>query len=198
LTGEPRAEEEPGRCANETDLAIRGGESSDEIYRLEPAPADTAAMELRWRRHVRRGVAPRVVCLREVVGALESYEPACGLTHATLARYHEDAHVATAVLRGELERLRASPVVLNRKLRQRVLTAVERHGLSMSEIAIRCGRVKRDAKGVTSGETSWLARRVGILPESGARNPTPWVHSDVLALIARNGLGINPCEVELG
>jgi hypothetical protein len=115
-----------------------------------------------------------------------------------LARYCEDASVATTVLRGELERLRDSPVVLNRKLRQTVLAAVERQGLSMSEIAIRCGRVKRDSKGAASGETSWLARRVGILPESGASNPTPWVHTDVLALIARNGLGISPREVELG
>ncbi|MEA2356627.1 MAG: hypothetical protein QOD61_2756, partial [Solirubrobacteraceae bacterium] len=26
----------------------------------------------------------------------------------------------------------------------------------------------------------------------------PWVHTDVLALIARNGLGLAPHEVELG
>ncbi len=91
-----------------------------------------------------------------------------------------------------------SPIVLNRKLRQAVLVAIERQGLSMSEIALRCGRVKRDSKGNMSGETSWLARRVGILPESGTTRPTPWVHSDVLALIARNGLGISPREVELG
>ena len=97
----------------------------------------------------------------------------------------------------KLERLRESPIVLNRKLRQAVLATVEQNGLSMSEIAVRCGRVKRDSKGNASGETSWLARRVGILPESGARHPTPWVHSDVLALIARNGLGISPREVKL-
>ena len=34
----------------------------------------------------------------------------------------------------------------------------------MSEIATRCGRVKRDSRGNESGETSWLARRLGILP----------------------------------
>jgi len=28
--------------------------------------------------------------------------------------------------------------------------------------------------------------------------PTVWVHSDVLGLIARDGLGISPLEVELG
>jgi len=67
----------------------------------------------------------------------------------------------------------------------------------MSEIAIRCGRVKRDRQGNESGETSWLARRLGLLPEGGQRIPTPWVHSDVLGLIARRGLGLSPREVEL-
>jgi len=68
----------------------------------------------------------------------------------------------------------------------------------MSEIATRCGRRKLDANGNHSGETSWLARRIGILPEGGKSTPTPWVSSDVLALIARNGLGIAPREAELG
>jgi hypothetical protein len=106
--------------------------------------------------------------------------------------------VSTAVLHEQLERVRESPVVLNRKLRLAVLAAGERRDLSMSEIALRCGRIKRDCRGKCSGETSWLARRVGLMPESGSGRPTPWVHSDVLALIARNGLGISPREVELG
>ena len=79
----------------------------------------------------------------------------------------------------------------------RVQKTVERQQLSMSEIALRCGRVKRDRKGNESGETSWLARRVGLLPEGGRDTPTPWIHSDVLALIARHGLGVSPREVEL-
>jgi hypothetical protein len=66
----------------------------------------------------------------------------------------------------------------------------------MSEIAMRCGRIKRDATGNESGETSWLARRLGLLPEGGRRHLTPWIHSDVLALIARDGLGLSPREVE--
>jgi len=102
------------------------------------------------------------------------------------------------MLRTELERVKGSPIVLNRGLRQAVLAAVEWQGVSMSEIAIRCGRVKRDAKGKESGETSWLARRLGVLPEGGGKTYTPWIHSDVLALIARDGLGISPREVELG
>jgi hypothetical protein len=172
----------------------------DAVYRLELARTETAARELRWCRHLRRGepAAPVLVCLRETVGALERYEPVCELTCRALRRYRDDASVSTTVLRGELERLRESPIVLNRKLREAVLVASERDGLSLSEIALRCERVKRDARGNASGDTSWLARRVGILPESGSSLPTPWVHSDVLALIAREGLGISPREVELG
>jgi hypothetical protein len=203
LTGKPFPEEDEEwrRFVRDTDLVgRRGGADEDVLYRLELARTDTAALELRWHRHSRREgpVAPTTVCLREVIGALESYEPVCGVTSRALARYRDDANVSTAVLRGELERLRESPIVLNRKLRQTVLVFIERHGLSLSEIAIRCGRVKRDSRGNASGETSWLARRVGMLPESGSSRPTPWVHSDVLALIARNGLGISPREVELG
>ncbi len=81
-----------------------------------------------------------------------------------------------------------SKIVLNRGLRQAVLAAAAAQGLSMSEIAVRCGRVKHDSKGKESGETSWLARRLGIAPEGGESTPTPWIHSDVLALIARRSL----------
>lgn len=192
----PVTNENPHR----TELVDRRGADSPSVYRLELVRTDTSSIELRWRRHPRRGgpMAPTPVCLREVIGAIEGYEPVCGLTRRALAIYREDASVSIAILRSEFERLRESPIVLNRKLRQAVLTTIERHGLSMSEIAIRCGRVKRDCNGNTSGETSWLARRLGILSESGATRPTPWVHSDVLALIARDGLGISPREVELG
>ena len=61
---------------------------------------------------------------------------------------------------------------------------------------MRCGRTKRDSSGGLSGDTSWLARRVGMLPEGGRRVPTPWVHTDVLALIARSALDVSPREVE--
>ena len=105
--------------------------------------------------------------------------------------------MSTAVLRAELVRVQHSPIVLNRGLREAVLAVVSRGELSMSEIAIRCGRVKRDRRGNESGETSWLARRLGLQPEGGHIAPTPWVHSEVLALVARRGLGIAPREVEL-
>ncbi|HEY2768555.1 MAG TPA: hypothetical protein VGI76_09865 [Solirubrobacteraceae bacterium] len=136
--------------------------------------------------------------LREVIAGLQSYEPARRCTIEALARHHDDPAISVAALRAELARMDASRIVLNRGLREAVLGAVKTRGLSMSEIALRCGRVKYDARGNASGETSWLARRVGIAPEGGEREPTPWVHSDVLALIARSGLGISPREVELG
>lgn len=70
------------------------------------------------------------------------------------------------------------------------------HGESLSEIAIRCGRIRRNRDGSASGETSWLSRRVGLSAEGGQSDATPWVHSDVLALIARDGLNLSPVEVE--
>jgi hypothetical protein len=60
-----------------------------------------------------------------------------------------------------------------------------------------CGRVKRDRRGNGSGETSWLARRVGLVASEPGGRPNPWVHSDTLALIAREGLGLAPRDVEL-
>jgi hypothetical protein len=82
-------------------------------------------------------------------------------------------------------------------LREAVTERVTRSELTMSEIAMRCGRVKRDQRGNVAGETSWLGRRIGLVPESGESAPRPWVHSDVLALIARDGLGTDPHEVEV-
>lgn len=133
--------------------------------------------------------------LRHLVGSLQAYEPARTITRIALT--HSGEHVSTQRLREELKRLADSPVVLNRALRIEVQHHVKRGEVSMSEIAIRCGRSKRDARGNLSGETSWLARRIGAKPEAGAQKPGPWIHSDVLALIARDGLGVCPHEVEL-
>jgi hypothetical protein len=186
----------PQTAADPAELIDGSGRS----HRLELLTSGLSIPELRWLRHPSRGEVgePRPVSLRDVVASLESYEPARAHTAAALARCGRDRKVSAAVLRAELRRLDASRIVLNRGLRQAVLRAVRTQGLSMSEIAIRCGRVKYDARGNASGETSWLARRVGISSESGESSPTPWVHSEVLALIARVGLGICPREVELG
>jgi hypothetical protein len=169
-------------------------------YRLESLSSGLSIPELRWCRHPPDETVeqPRPVSVREAIAGIESYEPVRAKTVAALARHRDDTSVSVAVLRAELERIDASRIVLNRGLRQAVLSAMRSQGLSMSEIALRCGRVKHDSRGNPSGETTWLARRVGISPEGGGSAPTPWIHSEVLALIARTGLGISPREVELG
>jgi hypothetical protein len=169
-------------------------------YELGQVQTGMSIPELRWRRHRPAWVAGEVetISLREAIGCLESYEPVRTLTVRALSLHDGEPGVSTSVLCSELERVRRSPIVLNRRLREVTLATVERQELSMSEIAIRCGRLKHDRKGNVSGETSWLARRLGLLAEGGQSAPTPWVHSDVLALIARAGLGIPPREVELG
>jgi hypothetical protein len=165
-------------------------------YRIELVQSGMSIPELRWcRRRAPDGCEP--VSVREAVAALESYEPVRALTIRALALHAGAGEVSTTVLRAEFARVQNSPIVLNRRLREVVLEEVERERLSMSEIAIRCGRVKRDHRGNESGETSWLARRLGLLPEGGRSTTTPWIHSDVLGLIARHGLGISPREVEL-
>jgi hypothetical protein len=208
---------DPARRPESTDAEVAPFQRSDELvdraghaYRLGLVASRLAIPELRWlalpldaeieeaKIHGAKPQSPRPLSVREVIACLESYEPARALTARALDRHREDLAVSVAVLRAELARIDASRIVLNRGLRMAVMGAVERQGLSMSEIAIRCGRVKHDARGNASGETSWLARRIGAAPEGGESTPTPWIHSEVLALIARAGLGISPREVELG
>jgi hypothetical protein len=167
-------------------------------YSLERVYADMSIPALRWCRSVAAGAGKlEEVSLRDAIAAIESYEPMLAITIRALSLHAASTHVSTTIVRAELVRVRQSPIVLNRLLREAVLRRVARGELSMSEIAMRCGRVKRDRKGNESGETSWLARRIGVLAEGGHSAPTPWIHSDVLALIARSGLGISPREVEL-
>jgi hypothetical protein len=169
------------------------------IYRLGAILGERTTAQLCWSRSPGDGDKRdwEQVKLRDVVGALESYEPVRTLTEQALARHREDPTVLSTRLRDEFERLCSSPIVLNRGLREAVLDAIERRGMTMSEIALRCGIIKHDRHGNPSGETSWLARRAGLMPEGGAQSITPWIHSDVLAAIARRGLGISPREVEL-
>jgi hypothetical protein len=186
LPGAPRAA--PGELAD--GLGSR--------YRLLALETGMSIPELRWERGEpeRAEGWRRAVSLREVVGSLQAYEPACSITWRELRAHAGSSELSTTVLRLELARVQESPIVLNRRLREVVLATIGRNELSMSEIAIRCGRVKRDSRGNESGETSWLGRRLGLLPEGGQRTPTPWIHSDVLGLIARSGLGLSPREVE--
>jgi hypothetical protein len=173
-------------------------------YRVGPADTGMTIPQLRWLRLAPAGRSgasgvAEPVGVRDVVGSLEDYEPVRTLTVCALDRHRGDEHVSTYTLGAELMRLDASRIVLNRGLREAVV-AVIASGVSMSEITLRCGRLKRGSDGTAAGgDTSWLARRVGLKPEGGrGGRPTPWVHSDVLALIARRGLGISPREVELG
>jgi len=182
-------------AAGDLPLLIETPEAS---FRLEPLPSRMSIPELRWTEAARDGSPVRTVSLRDVIAALEDYEPMCSITLTAIAAADGRGSVSTSTVRSELARVMESPIVLNRGLREAVRERVEHDRSSLSEIAIRCGRTKRDSRGSESGETSWLARRIGILPEGGQSRPTVWVHSDVLALIAREGLGIGPREVELG
>jgi hypothetical protein len=169
-------------------------------HRLAFVAGAMSIPELRWCAPSPDGLdaqqALQPVSVRAVIASLERYEPVRTLTSQALAQHGDGGDVSVAVLKAELARVQESPIVLNRALRAAALDAIRRHGYTMSEIAIRCGRTKRDAGGNLSGETSWLARRLGLLPEGGQRTPTPWIHIDVLALIARDGLGLSPREVE--
>jgi len=165
----PNAEQPPSSQAS---LLDTNGHS----YRIREVATGDAFPALRWTR---------------------SRHPGCDQDFEVLTLHRENARVSTCQLQCEFDRVTASPIVLNRGLREVVQRKVARGELSMSEIALRCGRVKRDKRGNLSGETSWLARRIGQLPEGGEEEPTRWVHSDVLALIVRQGLGASPHEIEI-
>lgn len=172
-------------------------ESGASTYRIRVIAAGHAFPELRWTVATAANPEDRfdLLTLRDVIGRLEAYEPPRAMTENAILFGNAEG-VSSVKLRCELDRVLSSSIVLNRGLREAVERAVA-CGVTMSEVAIRCGRIKRDSRGKTSGETSWLARRVGVLPEGGQLEPTPWVHSNTLALIARRGLGVNPNEVEL-
>ena len=66
-------------------------------YALEPRRGSMSIPELRWRRH---DPAPQMdgsetVSVREVVARLESYQPVCGMTLASLRKYEPDPGVST-------------------------------------------------------------------------------------------------------
>jgi hypothetical protein len=170
------------------------------VYRIREISDDGSFPELRWTRssgNASQDEPFEVLTLREVVARLQDYEPARTITSAALAVHRDNCCLSTCRLQAELERMTTSAIVLNRGLREAVQREVARGELSMSQIAMRCGRFKHDKRGNQSGETSWLARRIGQHRESGQTGPTPWVHTDILALIVRDGLGATPREIEL-
>lgn len=172
-------------------------DAAGHVYRISEVQTEGSTPELRWTRshHPDREDRFDTVTLRDVVGELEAYERARTLTRDALARFGEC--VSTRRLREEEQRLADSAIVLNRGLREAVQRELRFGTVTMSDIARRCGRFRNDPPGSSAGEASWVARRIGEMPEGGEDKPCPWVHTDVLALIARDGLGICPREVEL-
>jgi hypothetical protein len=176
---------------------VRLRDAQGHIYRIRGIPTAGSVPRLRWTRSRRPGREDPfvVVTLRDVITSLEDYEPARTMTVQALAA-GRNSRFSTCWLRGELARVDCSATVLNRGLREAVQRRVAHGQLSMSEIARRCGRT-RAGKRPGGGEASWLARRIGEHAESGEASPSPWINSDVLAMIARDGLGVSPHEVEL-
>jgi hypothetical protein len=181
-------------------------DAAGHIYRicdlLARVPFGERRRELRWTRsRVPDGgensvtLDYDVVTLREVVGSLQAYEPARTRTREALA--YCPAGVCGRRLLEESQRLQDSAIVLNRGLREAVQRELRFGTVTMSDIAARCGRFRSGAPGNGGGDSTWLARRIGEVPESGEQRPCPWIRSELLALIARDGLGVNPREVEL-
>lgn len=184
------AQEYPRPAERAPILRDRDGSS----YRLQPVKDGGRVEMLRWCRLDAHGNPEATIALRALIGRLESYEPARSITWHAINQSTGNPDCSVCVLRAEFDRLNCARTILNRGLREAVQAAVASGALSMSEIAARCGR----AKSSHGGDTSWLARRTGQMPETSGTRPTPWIHSDVLALIARQGLGVSPHEVELG
>jgi hypothetical protein len=174
---------------NETGLDLDGRR-----LEIRAIAGKRSAPALRWVQINADGL-PSAVTLRDVVAQLQRYEPVLALTRAALA--DPDPGVSISTLRCELKHIQHSPIVLNRGVREAVQRAISKGETTLSEIALRCGRIKRDSSGNVSGETSWLTRRTGLTSEHAQQTPGVWIHSDVLALIARDGLSLDPREVEI-
>lgn len=148
--------------------------------------------DLRW--VIERPGRPAVVTtLRQVVAAFEAYEPATAMSNAAIELTPEEVDGGHAVLARELNRVRSSRRILNRGLREAVQAEVAR-GTSLAEIAARCGRVEI-VKGASKGESSWVARRVGLAGD-GHGVPRRWIDRDVLVQIAA-AISLTPADVEL-
>jgi hypothetical protein len=103
--------------AERSPISIGEGELLDERgrrYRLAPQQGGMSIPELRWRRDPRDRAdgASEPVSVREVIARLESYEPVRALTLEALTLHRGDPRLSTTVLRAELQRVLASPIVL--------------------------------------------------------------------------------------
>lgn len=166
------------------------------VYRLGISADCTPPNQLSWwRLGATQWDSPQAVSARELIGKLESYEPVRSMTLKAIENAEEG--LSTTRLREQIERVCNGPMVLNRGLREAIQRTIEREDINTNVIAIRCGRFRRDSRGNISGETSWLMRRIGLRAEAGKNTPSAWIRTDVLAHIAREGLRIDPREVEL-
>ncbi len=174
---------------------------SRQIWVVSSIRANTDAGEfpqLRWMELAETpGESFGPVTLREVIGALERYEPAIAMTRSAIDAQPPGGAVSTATLRAELHRMQAQ--------RDRAEPWTARSGrprAGLRDVAQRDRACAAGARNATAAETS-AARRAGspgasaVCPESGKPTPTPWVHTSTLALIAREGLRVSPREVEL-
>ena len=127
--------------------------------------------ELRWHRRSPTVAGSEPVGMREAIASLESYEPVRTLTSKALALHRADPEVSTATLRTEQARVERSEIVLNRGLRRAALAAAATQDLSMSEIAMRCGKIRCDAKGQGKRRDQLAG------PASGARAGRRWWHA---------------------
>jgi hypothetical protein len=148
-------------------------------YRIREVPPNGDFREQRWTRsHPGSDDGYDVLTLRDVVGRLEDYEPARTITFDALVLLGEPGRPSTCRLRGELERLTDSSIVLNRGLREAVQRKVARGEMTLSQIACAAG-----ASSATVGATS-PARQAGS-PAVSARCPREGRTSPRLGFTAR-------------
>ena len=138
------------------------------LYRVQTVAMDRRFPELRWTRSILALPAERfeTVRLREVIARFEDYEPARSITAHALATHRSDRTSQPAAWRpssrGSL-RARSSSTVGYAKPSSHVSPGAidderDRHSLRPRQ----AGPSRQ-----TSGETSWLARRIGLA--SGGR-----------------------------
>ena len=161
--------------------------ASGERFRI----VEVAGYGPRWVHRAPGERGERVVVVRRVVGELEAYGAVRAMTSTAIA-----ASRSPSILRRELATVEHSRRVLNRGLRVAVLARVATGELTLSRdrAALRTTQARG---GHCPGDTAWLRRRIGDTPEAGADRPTPWISSELLGRIARDGLHLAPREVEL-
>ena len=120
----------------------------------------------------RRAVAaaPRRLSARDVIGALEAYEPVCPLTRAAVERFRADRSVRSRRSSVELRRDRVEPDRPQPPAARGGARGGAEHGVSLSAIAMACGRIKRDQPRQRLGRDE-LARPPRRAAAAGAGRP---------------------------